>query len=157
MHNCNLCSIFVLGNNDKLKTIKTMEKNVAFTEREINYIKSVEVGQPITDIRVLRKMEKMGLIVLHEQTGCIVGWYNENIKVSYIDECYKDFFVEGVGFFGKKFLSGCFNPYLVRKSTDKVVGIFTDFDTARAFRIANEGKVYVHYNAETKEKVFYRL
>jgi hypothetical protein len=60
-------------------------------------------------------------------------------------------------FFGKKFLSGCFNPYLVRKSTDKVVGIFTDFDTARAFRIANEGKVYVHYNAETKEKVFYRL
>lgn len=125
------------------------------TDREIEVLKNVKPTDVVEDIRVLKKLAKMGLIELDEQTGTIVSWYGRTSRAVYISNA-PFFFIESIGGFASKYFSGAFKPYLVKLCTSEIVGIFNDAEKARAFRIANENKVYSTYDAKTKTRTFYK-
>jgi hypothetical protein len=69
----------------------------------------------VHDIRLLKAMQKQGLIKFHHQTGTkITGLYGGKPFVcTYIDEAPVRFEFKGQ-IYGYKYFSGCFNPYIVR-------------------------------------------
>lgn len=90
----------------------------AFTERQLQILQGIEPGYPVNDIRLLRKLAKVGVITLHAQTGMIVRHvWGHLVRAFYLDDA-EMFEVETIGIFHRKFVSGCFCPYLVRAELD---------------------------------------
>lgn len=89
-----------------------------FTERQQQILRGIKPGYPVKDIRLLRKLSKLGVITLHAQTGMIVRHvWGHLVRAFYLDNA-EMFEVETIGIFHRKFVSGCFCPYLVRAELD---------------------------------------
>ena len=87
-----------------------------FTERQLRFLQALKVGSKVRDIRVLRKLSKLGIVTLHEHTGHTVGHVLGGVcRAFYIIDA-KQFEIEGIGMFRTKYYDGCFNPYLIRAS-----------------------------------------
>ncbi|WP_419511276.1 hypothetical protein [Alistipes sp.] len=43
-----------------------------FTARQQQILQTIKPGYPVNDIRLLRKLSKLGMVTLHAQTGLIV-------------------------------------------------------------------------------------
>lgn len=67
----------------------------------------------VKDIRLLRRMEKAGLIELHPQTGKTVSHYGLKCTAWYIRNHEKDHFEYKGKKYEIQFMSGCFYPYVV--------------------------------------------
>ena len=67
----------------------------------------------VTNIKSLRKMEAIGFITLHPQTGTkITGLYsNKKFTCYYIDDGKPEFEYNGKKY-AVKYVSGCFCPYV---------------------------------------------
>ena len=88
------------------------------TERQLQVLKSTAPGSVVRDIRTLRKLSKMGMLTLHEQTGLLVrGFWGGYVRAWYI-ETAMTFSVEGAGIFREKYFDGCFCPFLIRAEMD---------------------------------------
>lgn len=89
------------------------------TDRQLRILKSTEPGSIVRDIRTLRKLSKMGVLTLHEQTGLLVrSFWGGYIRAWYINAATV-FSVENVGVFREKYFDGCFCPFLVRAEIDE--------------------------------------
>ena len=89
-----------------------------FTERQLQILKVIKPGYPVNDIRLLRKLAKIGVITLHAQTGMTVRHvWGHLVRAFYLDDA-EIFEVENIGIFHRKFVSGCFCPYLIRAELD---------------------------------------
>ena len=90
----------------------------ALTGRQLQILKSTAPGDIVRDIRTLRKLSKMGVLTLHEQTGLLVrSFWGGFVRAWYI-ETASTFSVEGAGIFCQKFFDGCFCPFLLRTEPD---------------------------------------
>jgi hypothetical protein len=83
------------------------------THAQYRYLKSLNVGEIVKNIPLLKKFGKAGLLKLHEQTGTqvYVCWAQCYTKCFYIDDC-DGFRIEGFSFC-RKYFDGCFSPFLV--------------------------------------------
>ncbi len=93
------------------KTIKA--DSITLTDREKKYLKSLKITEAVADLRVLKKMQQMGHLKLHKQTGMTVYYNGRAIKSWYVDDTIGQFELDNMIFRGKYF-SGCFFPYFVR-------------------------------------------
>ena len=68
----------------------------------------------VKNMNTLKAMQKMGFVKFCEQTGeKITGLYSSKLfTCHYIDEAKLEFEYKGKKY-GQKYLSGCFNPYVV--------------------------------------------
>lgn len=88
-----------------------------FTRRQLHVLQTTKPGDPVRDIRLMRKLSKLGVAELHEQTGTIVRFWNNLIRAWYINKA-EMFEVEGIGIFRAAFFDGCFCPFLIRAELD---------------------------------------
>lgn len=94
-----------------------------FTPRQLAVLRSVQPGDIVRDVRVLRKLSLLGVVTLHEHTGEIVKHvWGMPVRAAYIDEA-ETFGVEGVGTFHRKYFDGCFCPFLIKARMDEKGGI----------------------------------
>lgn len=89
-----------------------------FTARQQQILQTIKSGYPVNDIRLLRKLSKLGMVTLHAQTGLIVRHvWGHLVRAFYLEDA-ETFEVKGIGIFHRKYVSGCFCPYLVRAEFD---------------------------------------
>lgn len=93
----------------------TISRN-QLTDVQYGALKKLKVGEVVKGMKLLTKLEKLGVVKLRQETGCIVstGWCG-CVKAWYIDDS-EYFEVEGVGKFWHKYVDGCFCPYLVKET-----------------------------------------
>lgn len=90
-----------------------------FTKRQLHVLHDIGPGHIVNDIRLLRKLSKLGVIKLAWETGIVVHHpIGFKIRAYYVDDA-ETFEIEGVGIFHRKFFDGCFNPFLVRAEGDE--------------------------------------
>lgn len=65
----------------------------------------------VTDLSLLRAMEKEDLLEIHPHTGKQVTWNGVKLKAYYLQECLPEFNYKGRKF-KSKYISGSFYPYL---------------------------------------------
>lgn len=67
----------------------------------------------VNDLRLLKKMEREGLVECHRHTGRMVGaLYGGEVRAWYVDEVAPVFEFGGKTY-GRKYFDGCFCPYVV--------------------------------------------
>lgn len=86
-----------------------------FTEDQFTYLANMPIyNAPVSNKRVLNKLQRLGVCKLHAHTGAAVTWYGNVVKSWYVDSC-ECFQVRGIdGYFGQRYVDGCFYPYVVR-------------------------------------------
>lgn len=90
-----------------------------FTKRQLQVLHAIRPGHIIKNIRLLRKLSKMGVVKLAPETGIVVHHpIGFKIRAYYVDDA-ETFEIEGVGILHRKFFDGCFNPFLVRAEMDE--------------------------------------
>lgn len=84
-----------------------------FTARQIQSLEAIKPGHIVKYLSVLRKLSKLGLVTLHDHTGRWVRhFWGGQVRAYYIVDA-EPFEIEGIGVFHTKFVSGCFNPFLI--------------------------------------------
>jgi len=94
-----------------------MDKQVKpwkLTDCQLSVLKATNPGEPIKDIRTLKKLSLLGVVKLHEHTGIIVRHvWGMLVRAWYIDEA-EPFSIPGIGKFREKYFNGSIFPYLVK-------------------------------------------
>lgn len=90
-----------------------------FTDRQLRVLQKIHPGYPVNDIRLLRKLSKLGVVKLAPETGIVVHHpIGFKIRAFYVDDA-EMFEIEGYGIYHLQFFDGCFNPFLVRAEVDE--------------------------------------
>ncbi len=97
----------------------TMKKITAkqLTPGQLKRLEESVPGRPFRHLGILKKLAKLGVVRLHEDTGMKVWAWGSQATAFYIDEA-DTFEVEGAGIFRQKYFPGCFAPYLIRAELD---------------------------------------
>ncbi len=83
------------------------------TPHQHKVLRECASGIPIRHLSTLKKLAKLGVVRLHEDTGMIVWYHGNRFAAFYIDEA-ATFEVEGAGVFCEKYFPGFFAPHLIK-------------------------------------------
>jgi hypothetical protein len=93
--------------------MKVIERS-KFTSRQLGKLQAVKGGERIADVRLLRKLQKLGVLVTVSDTSSFFNYV-------YSSETFN---VEGVGMFYEQYHDGCFYPFVQKAVEPTIRGAF---------------------------------
>jgi len=116
--------------------MKSIERK-KFTVRQFGLLQAVKEGECIADVRLLRKLQKLGVVITLSETN---SFYNYVFSA-------EAFMVEGVGTFKENYKSGQFYPF-VQKQEVTLEEVFTALLTGKELHgrdfVVKDYKMFVY-------------